>query len=581
MPALTPRLTAALSFGLLLATAMGERAPAAAPKLLEREAFAPHAMVAAANPLASAAGVKVLRAGGSAADAAVAVQAVLGLVEPQSSGLGGGAFMVYFDARTKTTMVYDGRETAPAGARPDMFLGPDGKPISHFTGVLSGRSTGALGAIAALAQAQKEHGRLPWSSLFADAERLADDGFPMPQRMAASAAFFLKLAKAPDVQALFTRPDGGIYAAGDIFKNPAYARTIRRLAAEGPPALTSGPIAADIVAKVHAEPLPGTLSLSDLAAYHPTKDPALCRPYRAYVICAPPPPGSGVGVLEILGLLENTDIAGRGPSDPQSWVEFAEASRLAYADRDHYVGDPKFVSVPVAGLVDPSYEKRRAALLTTEGRAPGTPPFGEPKGAPAAGQDQTHEPGGTSDFAIVDAEGNVVSITTTVESVFGSGRVVDGFFLNNQLTDFSFAPTTETGAPAANAVAAGKRPRSSMSPVIIFNRLPGDRPGAFVMAVGSPGGNSIVAYVAKALIGLLDWKMSPEAAFVLPNLVARGASVSLEKGADPKILAALRAAGLNVQADQGESSGLHAVVRVHGGYLGAADPRREGVALGY
>jgi gamma-glutamyltranspeptidase/glutathione hydrolase len=563
---------------LLLAGAVRAAPP---PPTLDREAFARHAMVASANPLASAAGLKVLKAGGSAADAAVAVQAVLGLVEPQSSGLGGGAFMLYYDAKTKKTVVYDGRETAPAGATPDMFLGPDGKPLSHLTGILSGRSTGALGAIPALAEAQKEHGRLPWSALFGDAERLAKEGFLMSPRMANSATFFLKALKAPDVTAAFTRPDGQPYVAGDLFKNPAYARTIRRLANDGPRALLEGPIAAHIVAKVHEDPLPGTLTEADLRAFKPTKDVPICRPYRAFVICGPPPPGSGVGVLEILGLLENTDIGSRGPDDPQAWVEFVEASRLAYADRDQYVGDPKFVAVPTMGLIDKTYDASRAAVLETMGRASGTPPFGTPPGATAMGADRTHEPGGTSDFAIVDAEGNVVSITTTVESVFGSGRMVDGFFLNNQLTDFSFSPTTETGAPAANAAAAGKRPRSSMSPVIVFERRPDGGQGEFVMALGSPGGNSIVAYVAKALIGLLDWKLSPEAAFALPNLVARGASVSVEKGADPKIVAALRAAGLSVQTDQGEVSGLHAVVRVPGGYLGGADPRREGVALGY
>jgi gamma-glutamyltranspeptidase/glutathione hydrolase len=574
------RLALAVSIGALLSTtSIGPALAKATPPAAAEEAA--HAMVAAANPLAVAAGVKVLKAGGSAADAAVAVQAVLGLVEPQSSGLGGGAFMVYYDAKTVATTVYDGRETAPAGATPDMFEGPDGKPLPHFTGVLSGRSIGVMGAVAMLAEAHKDHGRLPWSALFGDAERLADQGFHVGGRFASESDLFLRLAKTPDSVAFFTKPDGSTYKTGDLLKNPAYAATLRRLAQEGPSALYKGEIAEAIVAKAHEAPRPGTLSLADLAAYRPTRDEALCRPYRAYVVCAPPPPGGGVGVLEILGILEHSDIAARGPKDPQAWVEFVEASRLAYADRDHYVGDPKFVPVPTAGLIDPAYDDARTAVMGTDGLSGVAPSPGRPPGAGAPGPDSTHEPGGTSDFAIVDTAGDVVSMTTTIESVFGSGRVTHGFFLNNQLTDFSFSPTEPDGAPAANAVAPGKRPRSSMSPVIVFARGPDGRPGRFVLALGSPGGGSIIAYVAKALVGIIDWKMPPEAALALPNIVAHGATVSVETGADPAVIAALRAKGLTVQADQGEVSGLHAIVRTAHGYVGAADPRREGIAAGY
>ncbi len=573
--------TAVCSIGAGLSTLLTSAAPALAADASSRESFAPHAMVAAANPLAVQAGLKVLKAGGSAVDAAVAVQAVLGLVEPQSSGLGGGAFMLYYDVRTRTTTAYNGRETAPAGATPEMFEGSDGKPLNFYVGVLSGRSIGAIGAIPMLAEAQREHGKLPWRDLFGDAERLADQGFPMGHRMAEESAFFVKFGKTADAIAFFTKPDGTLYREGDLFKNPAYAATIRRLAKEGPGILSSGEIGEAIAAKAHEEPRPGTLTVADLAAYQPRKDQPLCRPYHAYVICAPPPPGGGVGVLEILGLLEHSDIGARGPKDPQAWVEFAEASRLAYADRDHYVGDPNFVRVPTAGLIDPTYDATRETLMPTEGAAPGEPAYGTPPGAVAAGPDHTPEPGGTSDFAIVDANGNAVSITTTIESVFGSGRATHGFFLNNQLTDFSFSPTNADGTPAANAVAPGKRPRSSMSPVIVFERLPDGRPGRFVMALGSPGGNSIIAYVAKALIGIIDWKMKPEAALALPNIVARGPVVAVETGTDPAILAALTAHSLNVQANQGEDSGLSAVVRTSKGYLGAADPRREGAPAGY
>jgi gamma-glutamyltranspeptidase/glutathione hydrolase len=570
----------ALAAALALAPAALARAPEAAPKSAKQVSFAPHAMVAAANPLAVQAGVAVLKAGGSAADAAVAVQAVLGLVEPQSSGLGGGAFMVYYDAKTQTVASYDGRETAPAGATAEMFEA-DGKPLPHFTGVLSGRSIGAIGAIPMLYQVQKEHGRLPWKRLFGDAEKLAEAGFIMSPRMADEAQLFIRLGKTTDAIAFFTKPEGGFYKTGDLFKNPAYAETVRRLANEGPRALTTGEIADAISAKAHEPPRPGTLTSEDLAAYHPTKDAALCRPYRAYVVCAPPPPGGGVGVLEILGLLENTDIGQRGPKDPQAWAEFIAASRLAYADRDHYVGDPSFVHVPTNGLIDAAYDKTRAALIPTAGLAAAAPPYGTPPGATPAGPDHTPEPGGTSDFAIVDADGNVVSMTTTIESVYGSGRTTHGFFLNNQLTDFSFSPTNDDGTPAANAVAPGKRPRSSMSPVIVFKKRPDGRPGAFVMALGSPGGNSIIAYVAKTLVGTIDWKLSAEDAIALPNLVARGAAVAAEKGADPAVIAYLRAKGLTVQTDQGEDSGLHAVVKTAKGYIGAADPRREGVPAGY
>jgi gamma-glutamyltranspeptidase/glutathione hydrolase len=541
-----------------------------------------HAMVAAANPLAAEAGLRVLKLGGSAVDAAVAIQAVLGLVEPQSSGLGGGAFMTFYDARTHRTVVYDGRETAPSAATPQYFFAPDGKPMGFLTAILSGRSEGAPGAIAALYVAHKAHGRLPWASLFVQAEVMASEGFPMPHRMSDAANSRIPMAQTPDSNAYFTRPDGVRFRAGDLMKNPAYAATLKRVAAEGPAALLTGEVADDIVAKIHQEPNPGILTTADLARYRPTVDEPVCRPYRAFVICAPPPPGGGVGVLEILGILESTDIARRGPTDPQAWLEFVEASRLAYADRDHYVGDPKFVSVPVKGMLDPAYDAGRARLMDTAGAAPGLPPFGTPAAAIVAGIDHTAEPGGTTHFVIVDAEGDAVSMTTTVESVFGSGRMVDGFYLNNQLTDFSLSPVDpQTGAPAQNAVAGGKRPRSSMAPVIVFEKRADGSAGPLVMAIGSPGGNSIIAYVAKALVGLIDWKMDPLAAISLPNIVARGASVSVEKGADPRVIELLKAKGLNVSADAGENSGLHVILKTRTGYVGAADPRREGVAIGY
>ncbi len=547
------------------------QAPSPAPP---QGGFARHEMVAAAEPLAVAAGLKVLHAGGTAADAAVAVQAVLGLLEPQSSGLGGGAFLLYYDGKTHKITAYNGRETAPMGATPDMFLGPDGQPMPYITDILSGRSTGAPGAIAMLAAVQKAHGRLAWRDLFGDAEALADKGFVAPPRFGADMSSPIPMAHTPDAVAYFTKPGGGLYKAGDVMTNPAYAASLRRIAEKGAAGLLTGETAADIVAEVHKAPIPGSLSLEDLAAYRPKAGPPLCAPFHGYTVCAPQPPGGGVGVLELLGELEATDIASRGPRDPEAWYEFAQASRLMYADRDRYEGDPAFVPVPTAGLIDPAYDAARAKLIATTG--PEAPAPGDPPGAPSPAPDHTIEPGGTSNFAIVDRYGDVVSITTTVESFFGSGRMADGFFLNNQLTDFSHAPIDPlTGKLAANAPAPGKRPRSSMSPVIVL-----DPEGRFVLAIGSPGGNSIIAYVAKALVGLIDWKLPIDQAIALPNIVARGDVVSIEKGTDPAIVAALRAHGLNVKPDQGEESGLQGIVKVDGGFQGGADPRREGVARG-
>lgn len=573
-------LPAALACLLLIPPAIPHGAQAAAQPAARDRGPAPfvarHAMVAAANPLAAEAGLKVLKAGGSAIDAAVAVQAVLGLVEPQSSGLGGGSFMVYYDARTHTTTAYDGREIAPAGATPGMFLGPDGRPLPFFTAVLSGRSTGVPGAVAMLGLAHAQHGVLPWKRLFGDAERLASNGFVVSPRLAGMIASRAPQASAPDMAAYFTAPDGHRLKAGDVLKNPAYAATLRLLAAEGAGALYHGRLADDIARRAHEGPLPGTLSPADFAAYRPHAAPALCRPYRVYRICTANDPSGGSALLETMGLLARTDIARRGPDDPQAWSEFAQASRLMYADRDRYIGDPAFVRVPTQGLLSAAYLDQRARLITPVAGPP--PAAGVPPGAPARGPDHTVEPGGTSHFVIIDARGDVLSMTTTVESIFGSGRMVDGFVMNNQLTDFSFSPTAPDGAPAANAVAPGKRPRSAMSPVIVF-----DAKGRFVAALGSPGGPSIIAYNAKSLVALLDWRLSPEAALALPNLVARGPVFAAEVDKfPPAVVQGLAARGIDLAGGYNEESGLHAVVAAPGGgYEGAADPRREGVAIGY
>jgi gamma-glutamyltranspeptidase/glutathione hydrolase len=537
-------------------------------------AQAPHQIaVTAANPLAAKAGMDVLRRGGSAVDAAIAVQAMLGLVEPQSSGLGGGAFLTYYDAKTHKVTVLDGREKAPMGASPDMFLGSDGKPLPHLTGVMGGRATGVPGAVAMLKLAHDKWGKLPWGGLFEDTAKLAEHGFTVSPRLAEMVHSHFPENSAPDVIAYFSKPDGTLVGAGDTLKNPAYAAFLRRLAQQGPDALYKGETARAIVARTHLAPLPGTMTLADLASYRPEVREPVCRPHRIYIICVPPPPSSGVGLLELLAILDHTDIATRGPDDPRAWFEFGEASRLMYADRDRYVGDPAFVSVPVAGLLDPAYIARRAAKIGTN--AMPAPAAGTPAGAPDPGPDHTAEPGGTSHFVIIDADGNAVSMTTTVEFIFGSGRMVDGFFLNNQLTDFSFSPTDSDGRPAANAVAPGKRPRSSMTPAILL-----DADGDLAGAIGSPGGNSIIAYVGKAIVGFADWKLPMSQAIALPNLIARGDSFDAELSRmSPGLAAALRARGMPLKTGTGEGSGLQGLLVTPQGITGGADPRREGVVL--
>ena len=547
-----------------------DRAPAAVSPQRASGAYA--AGVSAASPLAVEAGVAILKAGGSAVDAAVAVQAALGLVEPQSSGLGGGAFLLHFDAVTRKVTAYDGRETAPAGATPNMFLGDDGNPLPYADAVTSGRSTGAPGVMAMLGHAHERHGVLPWSALFDTATHAADDGFVVPKRLARFANSQFRQATLPDARALFGKPDGTTVQAGETLRNPAYAATLRALSERGPRALLEPPIAGEIVARTSAEPRPGTLTVADLAAYRPLDMDALCRPYRVYVVCVPPPPSSGVSLLQLLAILEHTDIADRGPADPQAWFLFAEASRIMYADRDRYVADPAFVTVPIDGLLDPAYVEGRAALIGE--RAGTAPAAGEPPGPAAArfGADATAEAAGTSHFVVVDARGNVASMTTSVESLFGSGRAVGGFFLNNQLTDFSFR-AVEDGRPIANAVAPGKRPRSSMSPVIVL-----DRDGRLFAALGSPGGSAILAYNAKALVGLLAWNLPLQQAIDLPNLIARGEDFYGEVAKfPPEVLQGLAARGIELKGGRGEESGLHGVVvRGSGIVEGAADPRREG-----
>jgi gamma-glutamyltranspeptidase/glutathione hydrolase len=547
--------------------------PAPAPAMPSaHHLITPHshqAWVAAANPLAVDAGLEILGKGGRALDAAVAVQAMLGLVEPQSSGIGGGAFLMYYEARTGKVMAIDGREIAPAGATADMFM-DGGRPMSFVEAVRSGRSTGVPGAIGMLYTAHARDGALRWKDLFDPAIRAATAGFKVPARLALFLGEGSPFPPTNEIRSLFSRPDGEIVEEGDLFRNPEYAKTLQRLAQEGPRALYGGSIAQEIVRVTHLEPQPGTMSVKDLAGYHTSWSEPLCRPYRGFTVCVPPPPSSGVSLLQMLAILDQTDIATRTPNDPQAWFLFAQASRLMYADRDRYVADPRFVPVPVQRMLDPAYIKLRAQLIGTHAGAPPVPGVF----SSARGRDATNESAGTSHFVVVDADGNVVSMTTTVESVFGSGRTVGGFVLNNQLTDFSFDPS-EGGRPAANAVRGGKRPRSSMAPIIVL-----DKANNFVAALGSPGGSAILEYNAKTLVGLLAWKLSLKQAVELPNIIARADTYSGELGKfTPALLAGLRERGIDLKAGHAENSGLHAVLRhPDGTYEGAADSRREGVA---
>jgi gamma-glutamyltranspeptidase/glutathione hydrolase len=533
------------------------------------------AMVAAANPHAVEAGLDALRAGGDAIDAAIAVQSVLGLVEPQSSGLGGGAFLLYFDAQSGNVTVYDGRETAPASAGPDLFLDENGEALSFFNSVFSGHSIGAPGAVDMLALAHDDHGVLDWAAGFEHAAELAETGFevsPRLQGFIAAMAPRTPIDEWPASRDYFYLEDGSPLPVGHLLRNPAYAASARAIGADHR-ALYEGPLATEIIDAVQDQPRPGGLLLSDLEGYQAVRRDALCRPYRIWTVCGAPPPSSGgVTVNEILGLLEPYDMSATGPDTVEGWRRFIEASRLAYADRDAYVADADFVSVPVEGLLADDYIAARS-LGVDRDRALPTVSAGIPDGVVEPGLDATPDSPGTSHFVIVDSDGDVVSMTTTVESVFGSHRMAGGFFLNNQLTDFSRTPVNADGHLVPNAPAGGKRPRSSMSPMIVF-----DAQGEFVLATGSPGGSSIIGYTAKTLVGMLDWDLTPQEAIELPNVVARGDVVRIENGMPPEIIGGLSALGFTIDANRGEISGIHTVQRRPDGTLiGGADPRREGV----
>jgi gamma-glutamyltranspeptidase/glutathione hydrolase len=574
---------------LAVTTSVAGQAPGLAPEAASgrQEKQAVHArrhMIATANLHASQAGLEVLRAGGSALDAAIAAQLVLNLVEPQSSGIGGGAFLLYWDAAERRISAYDGRETAPAAARPERFLGADGKPIPFAAAVSSGRSVGVPGVLRMLELAHARHGKLAWARLFEPAIRLATDGFPVSPRLHRLIALDPLLLSSEAARTYFFTAAGEPLPVGHVLRNPALAEVLRRVAAGGADAFYRGEIARDIVAAVGGHSRPGDLTEQDLAAYRALPREPICGRYRAHRICGIPPPSSGgIGVLAILGVLEQFPMRDLRPGSATAVHLFAEAGRLAYADRDHYVADPAFIAVPSAGLVAPEYLRGRAGLIRPERSMQRASP-GSPAGAGARlGADATLEAEGTSHVSVVDAPGNAVSMTTTIESQFGSRIFVRGFLLNNQLTDFSLAPEAN-GRPAANRVEPGKRPRSSMAPTLVF--APGGRSSGPVlrMTLGSPGGSAILNYVAKTLVGVIDWKLDIQQAISAPNMGSRNRATELEKGtALEEVAGALQAMAHPVAAVELTSGVQGIVVGPRGPHFtltGGADPRREGTVLG-
>ena len=533
-------------------------------------------MVAAANPLAVEAGARVLREGGTAADAMVAVQAVLGLVEPQSSGLGGGAFLVWYDADSGELTTLDGRETAPLSATPRLFQDDAGEPLKFFDAVVGGLSVGTPGTPRLMEVAHRRWGRANWSGLFDEAIDLAEGGFTVSARLAGLVAEDTERLGRFAATGDYFLPGGTAIAQGDTITNPAYADTLRMIARDGADAFYSGPVAEDIVATVRgAEGNPGVLSATDLALYEVKERPAVCVPYRAAEVCGMGPPSSGaLTVGQILGLLDRHDLSASGPMSADSWRMIGDASRLAFADRGRYMADSDFVPVPVQGLVAPDYLDDRANLLGTdkalETVGPGTPEYDH---ALLWGDDDSIELPSTSHISIVDGYGNALSMTTTIENGFGSRLFVRGFLLNNELTDFSFS-THEDGMPIANRVEPGKRPRSSMAPTIVM------QDGAPTLVIGSPGGSRIIGYVAQAIIAHMDWGMDVQQAVAMPHLLNRFGTFDVEEGTDATQLSeALTGMGFEVGA-RDLNSGLHAIAVTADGLSGGADPRREGIALG-
>ncbi|MGO4479250.1 gamma-glutamyltransferase [Massilia sp. 2TAF26] len=565
-----------------------QRAPEAATGYQQKSGWAArNYMVAAANPLAVEAGYEMLKQGGTAIDAGIATQLVLTLVEPQSSGIGGGAFLMYYDG--KKVQAFDGRETAPSKADEHLFQHPDGSPLSRTEGIVGGRSTGAPGVLRMLALAHKQHGKLPWKTLFGPAIRLSENGFKVSPRLHQLLAGDAWIRKDAAARAYFYGPDGKPWPVGHVLKNPALARTLREIAEGGADVFYQGRIARDIEAKVKSHPTnPGLLTAADIAAYQPKLREPVCSDYRAYTVCGMPPPSSGgIAVAQMLGMFETRDMKALAPTNGIPNADavhlLSEVGRLAYADRDRYAADTDFVPLPGRGipaLLDKNYLGKRASLIGP--RSMGKAEAGNPPGVEMAwnwGLDNSIEAHSTSHIVAVDQYGAGLSMTTSVEDAFGSRQMVDGFILNNQLTDFSFDSRDASG-PIANRVEPGKRPRSAMSPTIVFDK----KTGRFVEAIGSPGGPLIINYVAKVLVGTLDWGLNVQEAIALPNFGSRNGPTELEAGRFPlATIEQLKARGHTVRVFD-QNSGLHGIERmdIHGVplWFGGADPRREGVAKG-
>jgi gamma-glutamyltranspeptidase / glutathione hydrolase len=572
-----------IGVALLLAPLLFGHAAAQAPPMpepatgrtVQHASLARHDMVVAANPLAATAGRDMLRQGGTAVDAAIATQLVLNLVEPQSSGIGGGAFLVLWSAAERRVITFDGRETAPAAATADRFLGRDGKPLAFYDAVVGARSVAVPGVLRMLELAHARYGKLPWAALFAPAITLAEAGVAVPPRLRLLLARDPYLARYEPARSYFYAADG---APKTMLRNPELAATMRLIAAGGADAFYTGPIAGDIVAALRAVPdSPGDLTLSDLAGYAAKERAPLCGAYRAYRLCGMAPPSSGaVTLLEMLGMLGHFDLSADRPPSAAAVHLLAEAGRLAYADRARYVADSDFVAVPVSGLLDADYLNARARLIDRAHAMPGPAPPGDPPGSRAEerGDNAAPELPSTSHISIVDRAGNALAMTTTVENVFGSRIMVRGFLLNNQLTDFSFVPE-DHGRPVANRIAGGKRPLSAMAPTLVF-----DRHGRLKLVVGSAGGPAIINDVAKTIIAVLDWDYDLAAAIDLPNDGNCNGATEIEAGPSAAAMAAaLAARGHKIQMTD-RPSGLGGIRVSPRGLEGAADPRRDGTALG-